>query len=205
MLWRFLLKKYQDHIPCSFAYKLVCVDNRFSKPIVIYRGENAAYKFVEAIFEEYEYCKKIMEKHFHKNLIMTEEENFESSNMCWICEKLTEDDDEKVRDHCHITGKFRDVAHWSCNINLQLTKKVPVIFHNLSGYDSHFNLIFYELKKFDVKNDVIPNGFEKYMVFMINQNFINSMKVFIDSIQFMNSSLEKLVTNFAGNDFNYLI
>ena len=205
MLWRFLLKKYQDHIPCSFAYKLVCVDNRFSKPIVIYRGENAAYKFVEAIFEEYEYCKKIMEKHFNKNLIMTEEENFESSNMCWICEKLTEDDDEKVRDHCHITGKFRDVAHWSCNINLQLMKKVPVIFHNLSGYDSHFNLIFYELKKFDVKNDVIPNGFEKYMVFMINQNFINSIKVFIDSIQFMNSSLEKLVTNFAGNDFNYLI
>ena len=56
-----------------------------------------------------------------------------------------------------------------------------------------------------MKNDVIPNGFEKYMVFMINQNFINSIKVFIDSMQFMNSSLEKLVTSFAGNDFNYLI
>ena len=42
MLWRFLLKKYQNHIPCSFAYKLVCVDDRFSKPIALYRGENAA-------------------------------------------------------------------------------------------------------------------------------------------------------------------
>ena len=202
-----MLKKYQDHIPCSFAYKLVCVDDEFTEPIVVFRGENAAYEFIKVILKEYQYCKKVMKKHFNKNLIMSEEEEhlFQQSNSCWICKKLIDNDDEKVRDHCHVTGKFRGAAHWSCNINLQLTKKVPVIFHNLSGYDSHFNLIFYELKKFEVKNDVIPNGFEKYMVFMINQNFINSIKVFIDSIQFMNSSLEKLVSNFAGNDFNYLI
>ena len=71
-----------------------------------------------------------------------EEEKFQSSNTCWICEKLIEY--ENLRDHCDITGKFRGAAHWSCNINLQLTKKFPVIFHNLRGYDSH--LIFYELK-----------------------------------------------------------
>ena len=64
-----------------------------------------------------------------------EEKEFRSSNTCWICEKLIEDGDEKVRDHCHITGKFRGAAHWSCNINLQLTKKVPIIFHNLKGYN----------------------------------------------------------------------
>ena len=82
-----------------------------------------------------------MKKHFNKNLIMNEEEEqIQSSNTCWICEKLIDNDDEKVRDHCHVTGKFRGAAHWSCNINLQLTKKVPVIFHNLSGYDNH--LIF---------------------------------------------------------------
>ena len=56
---------------------------------------------------------------------MTEEqeERFQSSSMCWICKKLIEDDNEKVRDHCHITGKFRGAARWSCYINLQLTKK----------------------------------------------------------------------------------
>ena len=84
--------------------------------------------------------KKVMKKHFNKNLIMSEkeEEEFQLSNVCWICEKLIDDDDEKVRDHCHVTGKFRGAAHWSCNINFQLTKKVPVIFHNLRDYNSHF-------------------------------------------------------------------
>ena len=93
-----------------------------------------------------------MRKHFNKNLIISEEEEqFQSSNICWIC--------EKVIDHCHTTGKFRGPAHWSCHINLQLTKKIPVIFHNLRGYDSH--LTFDELNKFDVKIDVIPNRIEK--------------------------------------------
>ena len=74
MLWRFLHKKYQDHIPCSFAYKVVCVDDRFTKPIVVYRGENAAYEFIKAILKEYKYCRKVMNKHFNKKLIMSEEE-----------------------------------------------------------------------------------------------------------------------------------
>ena len=111
-------KKYQNHIPCSFAYKRVCVDDKFTKSILVFRGENTAFKFIEAILKEYEYCKKVMKKHFNKNLIMTEKEEkqFQSSNTCWICEKLIDDDIEKVRDHCHVTSKFRDTAHWSCNI-----------------------------------------------------------------------------------------
>ena len=158
-------KKYHDHIPCSFAYKLACVDNKFTKPIVVFRGENAAFKFIKAIFKEYEYCKKVMKKHFNKNLIMSEkeEEQFQSRNICWICEKLIDDDDEKVRDHCHVTGEFRGKAHQSCNINHQLTKKVPLIFYNLRGYDSR--LIFDELNKFDVKIEVIPKRLERYMTF----------------------------------------
>ena len=158
-------KKYQDHVPCSFGYKTVCIDDRFSEPIVVYRGENAAYEFIKAIFREYEHCKKVMKKHFNKNLVMSEKEEhlFQQSNSCWICKKLNDHDDEKVRDHCHVTGKFRGAAHWSCNINFQLIKKVPVIFHDLRGYDNH--LIFCELKKFDVKINVIPNGLEKYLVF----------------------------------------
>ena len=82
---------------------------------------------------------------------------------------------KKLRDNCHVIGKFRGAAHWSCNINLSLTEKAPVIFHNLRGYDSH--LIFNKLSKFDVKSDLIPNGLEKYMVFFLTKNldFIDSM------------------------------
>ena len=61
--------KYQDHIACSFAYKLVCADDTFSKSIVVFSGENAAYELMKAIFREHEYCKKVMKKHFNKNLI----------------------------------------------------------------------------------------------------------------------------------------
>ena len=106
-----------------------------------------------------------MKKHFNKNLIMSEEEEhlFQQSNSFRICRKLIDHDDKKVRDHCYITGKFRGATHWVCNINFQLTKKVPIIFHNLKGYDSH--LIFSELNKFDVKISAIPNGLEKYMAF----------------------------------------
>ena len=118
--------KYQDHIPCSFAYKLVCVNEKFSKNIVLYRGKNAIFKFVQSIFKEYDYCRSVMKKHFNKNLVMTAEENeeFESSNICWICGKLIENEDNKVRDHCHITGKYRRSCDWSCNVNLKVSKKL---------------------------------------------------------------------------------
>ena len=105
--------------------------------------------------------------------------------------------DIKVRDHDHITGKYRGSTLWSCNINLKLIKKFPVIFHNLRGCDSH--LIMQETGKFDVKVSVIPNGLEKYMAFTINKCF-----VFIDSMQFINSSLDALVKNLTDKDFTYL-
>ena len=102
-----------------------------------------------------------MEKNFNKNLIMSEEEGhlFQQSNSCWICEKLIDNDDEKLRDYCHVTGKFRGAAHWSFNINLQLNKKVPIIFPSLRGYDSH--LFLCDLNKFDVKISVIQTGLKK--------------------------------------------
>ena len=83
-------------------------------------------------------------------------------------------------------------------VNFHLTKKVPVIFHNLRCYDSH--LIFKELNKFDVKISVSPNGLEKYMAFFLNKNL-----VFIGSMQFINSSLDKLVKNLSDKDFKYLV
>ena len=132
-------------------------------------------------------------------LIMSAEENelFEMTSVCWICGGLIENCDNKVRDHCHISGKYRGAAHYFCNINLKISKKVPMIFHNLKGYNSH--LIFKELSKFDVKVSVIPNGLEKYMAFTLNKNL-----VFIDSMLFMNSGLEKLVKNLTDKDIVYL-
>ena len=137
-----------------------------------------------------------MNKLFNKNLIMSEKEEhlFQQRNSCWFCKKFIDNDEEKDRDHLHITGKFRGAARGNCNINFQLTKKVPVIFHNLRRYDSH--LIFNEFDKFDVKISVIPNGLEKYMVFFLNKNL-----VYIDSMQFMNSSLDKLVKNLSDGNF----
>ena len=116
----------------------------------------------------------MIKKHFNKNLIMSaeEEERFQLSHSCWICDKLFDVGDDKVRDHCHIAGKYRGPAHWSCNINLGLSKKIPVIFLNLRDYDS--NLI----SNFNVKVNVILNGLEKYMAFTINRNL-----VFNDSMQ----------------------
>ena len=126
-----------------------------------------------------------------------ENEKFERSNICWICGKLI-DFDQKVRDHCHITGKYRGSAHWSSNINLKISKKVPVIFHNLKGYDNH--LIFKELSKFHCKTSVIPNGLEKYMSFTLNKSI-----VFTDSMLFivvLISWLKILVKNLVVKNYN---
>ena len=77
-------KKYQDQVPCSFPYKVVCIDDRFTKPIVDCRGENVAYEFIKAILKEHKYCRKVMNKYSDKNLIMSEEEEhlFQQSNSC---------------------------------------------------------------------------------------------------------------------------
>ena len=91
------------------AVLLVCIDDKFSKPVVLDRGENTVYKFIEAIFKEYDYYKRVIEKYFNKNLVMSAEDEERSwlSNKCWICNKLFDVGDDKVRGHCHITGKYR--------------------------------------------------------------------------------------------------
>ena len=72
-------------------------------------------------------------------------ENFESSTKCWICDKVYLDGNLKVRDHCHITGKYRGSAHRDCNIKVKLNHKIPIVFRNLKNYDSY--LIMQELGK----------------------------------------------------------
>ena len=104
--------------------------------------------------------------------------------------------DNEVRDHCHVIGKYISFAHCCCNIDLKLTRKVPVIFSSLSGYNNH--LIIREIGKFDVKVSVIPSRLEKQMVFTVNKSLF-----FIDNTQFMNSSLDALLKNLSDNDFKY--
>ena len=114
-----------------------------------------------------------------------------------FCSYCLECSRKKVRHHDHITGKYRDSAHSNGSINLILTKKVPITFHNLIDYDGY--LIMQEISKFDVKICAIPNGLEKYMAFVISKSL-----VFIDSMQVMSSSLDRLDKTLIDNDFKYL-
>ena len=104
-------------------YQDVYFDDKFSKKVVLYRGKNAVYRFLKAILKEMNYCQKT--KKINKNLVMSakDEERFQLRNNCWICNKLFDAGENRARDHCHITGKYRGSAHGSCNINLKLTKK----------------------------------------------------------------------------------
>ena len=207
---------YQKHTDCGYGYKVVCrYDDKYTKPINIYRGEKAVYKFMEKMLEEVKYCKNIMKKEFNKQLIMTDNDelSFKLEPKCHICEESYKDKDIRVRDHCHITGKYRGSAHQDCNLKLRLNPeeiKIPVIFHNLRGYDSHFIMqqIGEITKKHTYKNykgeekqmniNAIPNNMEKYMAFMLGNHL-----TFIDSFQFMSSSLDKLVSNLPRESLKY--
>ena len=160
--------KYQTHIACSYGYKLVCVNDKVSKPFKTYLDEDAVYNFIVSMIEETKYCSDVVKKHFNKEVIMTKEDNedFTNSTKCWICENDYVDNDVKVRDHCHITGKYRGSSHRYCNINPKLNHKIHVVFHNLKNYDSH--LIMQELGKFNLQINVILNELEKNMSVTIN-------------------------------------
>ena len=206
---------YQIHTDCGYGYKVVCCyDDKYTKPIQLYRGEKAVYKFMQNILEEVKYCKKVMKKYFNKPLRMTEENEreFEKATTCHICDKKYTEKDIRVRDHCHITGKFRGSAHQDCNLKLRINPKeikIPVIFHNLRGYDSHFimqeigaivknNTYIKNEKEIKMNINAIPNNMEKYMAFMLGNHL-----AFIDSFQFMSLSLDKLVSNLPGEALKY--
>ena len=201
---------YQTHEDCGCAYKVVCCyDDKYSKDICIYRGENAVYKFMEQMLEEVKYCKDVIKKNFNKPLVMTEDDKmrFKLMDECYICGEKYVEKDVRVRDHCHITGKFKGSAHRDCNLKLRIKPediKIPIIFHNLRGYDSHFIMqqIGEIAKKHGEEQDLninaIPNNMEKYMAFMLGNNL-----TFIDSFQFMSSSLDKLVNNLPKDDLKY--
>ena len=161
--------KYKKYTACSYQYKLVCVDDMFSKSFKSYLGHDAICNFINSMIKESKYCNDVMKKYFDKELVMTNEGKkiFKNSTKCWICDNDYIDNDVKVIDHYHITEKYVGSAHRDCKINLKLNYKIPVVFHNLKNYDSH--LFMQELGKFNVKISVISSGLEsKYMSFAIN-------------------------------------
>ena len=126
-------KKYQNHIVCSYGYKLICVDERYSKPYKTYLSEDAIDKFLNDMIKESENCSKVIETEFNKPLVMTKKdhEDFRDSAKPWICKKAYKKGEVKVKYHHHITGKYLGSAYQKCNLNLSLSKNILVVFHNL--------------------------------------------------------------------------
>ena len=212
-------KKYQKHEPISFSYYIKSFDvNVYESKLRKYTGEDAMKKFVEWIEEE---VKKIANIPDVEMIFGPDElKQFNDATKCWICNEEFDDTadekgyrkNEKVKDHCHYTGRFRGAAHNSCNLKYKKPKFIPVVFHNLSGYDSH--LFIKNLGFTDGNIDCIPNNEEKYISFTKNivtgsykeekTKPIKHKIRFIDSFKFMSTSLDSLVNNLPDDAFNNL-
>ena len=221
-------KKYQKHEPISFWYYIECFDNSLCKQIFnddIKRkqlkgytktkpeDEDAIDVFIKWLEEDVKAIANIEQK----KMIFTEEDRkqFNKASDCWICgEELGND---RVRDHCHYTGRYRGPAHNNCNLKYRKPKSKPVFFHNLSGYDSHLFIkkIGSSNKKENIK--CIPNNEEKYITFtktIITGQYTNKKGenkdktfdiVFKDSLNFMSSSLGALVNNLPKDAYKNLL
>ena len=95
------MNKYQKHTACSSGYKLVCVDDKFSKSFKAYLGKDSVYNFISSMIEESKYCSDVIKKIFKKELVMTKEdnENLKNSTKFWICDNDYIGNGLKVRDH----------------------------------------------------------------------------------------------------------
>ena len=142
--------KYQKHIPSSYGYKLVCVDDKFSLPFKTYLGEDAVYNVINSMVKERKYCSDMIKTIFTKNL-------------WWLNETM-----KILRTPLNITGnhwKTLEIrTHRDFNINLKLNHIIFVMFHNLKQYD--FHLIMHELGKFNLKflNLKILNSSSKFFI-----------------------------------------
>ncbi|MEO1917814.1 MAG: DNA polymerase, partial [Candidatus Thioglobus sp.] len=160
---------------------------------------DAAQKFLQLLQEEADELKETYIKAPKPMEPLTAEEllYFSTVENCHICGRVM--GENRVKDHCHITGNYRGAAHNACNLNYRLNKddwRLPVFIHNLKGYDSH--LIIKALKKEHGSTWLIPQNMEKYLSFSVGT------VRFLDSMQFMPESLDKLVKNLNPNEFNHV-
>ena len=153
-------KKYQKHEPISFSYYILCSIDGVYKPVLRKytqtkpEGANAIDVFIKWLEEDVKAIANIEPK----EMIFTEEDikQFNKASDCWICgEKLGND---KVRDHCHFTGRYRGPAHNKCNLKYRKPKNISVFFHNLSGYDSHLFIKKLGTPDKNENIDCIPNN-----------------------------------------------
>ena len=179
-----------------------------------YRGRDCVSKFCKRIISE---AKRLYNSTPRKPMDpLTNEEKleFKRAKECHICFKELSLKDMKVRDHCHYTGKYRGAAHVSCNLRYRIPNYIPVVFHNLAGYDAH--LFIKELVKHTTKTGVIAKNTENYISFSVkvevdknidkagNEKFKEIELRFIDSFKVMSSSLDSLVNNLAKGGHEFL-
>ena len=205
-------KQYQRHKPCSFSYYIKCFNDELFPPQLKHytikeKDENVGKIFVENL--ESDIAEIYRKFKFKKNMRITrkEEGDFQKALVCHICENKLRDD--KVRDHCHLTGKYRGAAHSQCNLNYKLPKFYPVIFHNLSGYDTH--MFIKDLAETEGEINCIAKTEEDYISFtktIVVDTFVKGRKLipikreirFLDSFRFMPSSLSELASNLTRHD-----
>ena len=212
-------KKYQKHKPISFSYYINSSIDGVFKPVLRKYTKTkpedvgAMDVFIKWLEEDVKAIANIEEK----EMIFTEEDRkqFNKASDCWICGEYLGND--RVRDHCHFTGRYRGPAHNRCNLKYRKPKNISVFFHNLSGYDSHLFI-----KKLGTPNkneniDCIPNNEEKYISFsktIVTGQYTNKKGevkdktfkiVFKDSLKFMSSSLGALVNNLPKDAFKNLL
>ena len=140
-------------------------------------------------------------KNTNKDIIMTEEdeEDYRNNNIRRFCEKFIESD--KVRGHCHLTSRFRGLAHSKRKINVTQKQSnfIPFIFHNFSNYDCHmFFKKLVDKKKDKVDFEIIPKTNEEYI--SVTYGCIR----FIDSYRFLSSGLDSLVKTLVDNSHKTL-
>ena len=188
------------HIPSGFCYIIVDHERKLYKPPVVYRGDgDVVDKFLSELTKEARELMNVIRCAMPMN--MTDDDNvaFDNASVCHLCEKPLTDVGDKVRNHCHRTGKFLGAAHNACNLNFKMPHHIPVFFHNLRGYDCHH--LVQGLGKYDDTNlTCIATTSERYVSVTLDD------LRFVDSLQFLNMSLDKLVDNLfkSGSDFPVL-
>ena len=158
-------RKMHEHLPCAVGYYFICSYDDTKSYYRDHVGEDSPAWFVQELRNLAEEVDEILKNPKPMDPLTDEEEHaFQTALFCHICELPFAEGEERVRDHSHLTGKFRSAAHMGCNLNFKDWRTIPVIFHNLTGYDSHY-LINDLANSFDGKITLIPINKEKYISF----------------------------------------